>query len=75
MTRHRTITGFLAVALLAVAATAATMRSHLHWTDVTVDPATTTTLKGNAVDANVPAASFEDRWSALSVPPTDTPER
>ena len=28
MTKHRTITGFVAVALLAVAATAATMRSH-----------------------------------------------
>ena len=28
MTRHRTITGFVAVVLLAVAATAATIRSH-----------------------------------------------
>ena len=33
MTRHRTITGFVAVALLAVAATAATMRSHSPGTD------------------------------------------
>jgi hypothetical protein len=74
MTRHRTITGFVAVALLAVAATAATMRSHLHWTDATVDSAATT-MKGPAVDANIPALSFEDRWSALAAATTDTPER
>jgi hypothetical protein len=75
MTRHRTITGFVAVALLAVAATAATMRSHLHWSDATVESAATTTLKDPAVDANIPAASFEDRWSAMAAPTTDTPER
>jgi hypothetical protein len=75
MTRHRTITGFLAVALLAVAATAATMRSHLHWTDATIDSAAMTMSKGSTVDANIAAASFEDRWSALSAPTTDTPER
>ena len=75
MTRHRTITGFLAVALLAVAVTAATMRSHLHWTDATIDSAARTMFKGSTVDANIAAASFEDRWSALSAPPTDTPER
>jgi hypothetical protein len=75
MTRHRTITGFLAVALLAVAATAATMRSHLHWTDSTIDSADKTMLKGSTVDANIAAASFEDRWSALSAPATNTPER
>lgn len=74
MTRHRTITGFVAVALIAVAATAATMRSHLHWTDVTVASAGTTTLKGSTVDANVPA-SFDDRWSAMSASTTDSSER
>jgi hypothetical protein len=71
MTRHRTITGFVAVALIAVAATAATMRSHLHWTDVTG----TTTSKGSTVDANVPAASFDERWSAMSASTTDSSER
>ena len=75
MTKHRTITGFLAVALLAVAATAATMRSHLHWTDATIASAAGTMLKGSTVDANIATASFEDRWSALSAPTTDTPER
>ncbi|KRR25848.1 hypothetical protein CQ14_28740 [Bradyrhizobium lablabi] len=75
MTRHRTITGFVAVALLAVAATAATMKSHLHWTDGTVVSAGTT-AKGLSVDANeLPAASFDDRWSAMTAPATDTAER
>jgi hypothetical protein len=68
MTRHRTITGFVAVALLAVAATAVTMRSHLPWTDGT------RALNSVAVDGNnLPAASFDDRWSAISASTTDTP--
>ena len=33
MTKHRTITGLVAVAVLAVAAIAVTMRSHSPWTD------------------------------------------
>ena len=58
MTRHRTITGFVAVALLAVAATAATMRSHVHWTDGNVVSAGTT-AKGPTADANeVPGCEF-----------------
>jgi len=69
MTKHRTITGFVAVALLAVAATAANMRSHSPSTDGT------TMLKGVTVDANkLAAASFDDRWSALSASTTDTAE-
>ena len=75
MTRHRTITGFAAVALIAVAATAATMRSHLHSTGVTVASTGTTTSEGRTVDANIPAASFDDRWSAMSASTTDTSER
>jgi hypothetical protein len=73
MTKHRTITGFVAVALLAVAATAATMRSHSPWTDGTIVSAGTT---GLTVDANKPA-DFEDRWSAMfALPPTtDTAQR
>ena len=66
MTKHRTITGFVAVALLTVAATGAAMRSHLPWTDGT------TLLKGLTVDANkLPTADFDDRWSAMfALPPT-----
>ena len=75
MTRHRTITGFVAVALIAIAATAATMRSHLHWTDVTVASAGTTTSEGPTADANIPAASFEDRWSAMSASTTNSSAR
>jgi hypothetical protein len=71
MTRHRTITGFVAVALLAVAATAANMRSHSTSTDGIVVSTGTTT-----VDANqFPPASFDERWSAMSDSKTDTPER
>jgi len=74
MTRHRTITGFVAVALLAVAATAATMRSHSP-EGVVVSPGATTS-KGLTVDANdLPTASFDERWSAISASKTDTPER
>ena len=76
MTKHRTITGFVAVALLAVAATAATMRSHAPWTDGIVVAPGTTMLKDLAVDANkLSTASFEDRWSAMSASTTDPPER
>jgi hypothetical protein len=67
MTRHRTITGFVAVVLLAVAATAATTRSHSPWTDGVVVSAGTTSLKGLTVDANkLRTAGFEDRWPAMS---------
>ncbi len=66
MTKHRTITGFVAVALLAVAA-AATIKSHTSWTSgivVASDPASPQDV---AVDANgPPAADFNDRWSAIS---------
>jgi len=74
MTRHRTITGFVAVALLAVAATAATMRSHSPGTDGIVISAGTT--KNPTVDADkLAAASFDDRWSAMSTSTMDTAER
>ena len=75
MTKHRTITGFVAVALLAVAATAATMRSHSPWNDGIVVSAGTKAL---TVDANkFPTASFDERWSAMSALPStpDTAER
>lgn len=58
MTKHRTITGFVAVAVLAVAATAVTVRPHSPWIDgiktVLTDP------------SKAPAANFEERWSAIS---------
>ncbi|MBR0692958.1 hypothetical protein [Bradyrhizobium lablabi] len=73
MTKHRTITGVVAVALLAVAATAATMKSHSPWTDGMV--ASGTTSKSISVDANELApADFATRWSALTST-TDTAER
>jgi hypothetical protein len=66
MTKHRTITGFVAVALLAVAATTATMRSHSPWADGIVVSASTTLLKGLTVDVNKPpTADFDERWSAM----------
>ena len=52
MTKHRTITGFVTVALLAVAATAANVRTHAPATDGIVVSAGTTTSKGTSVDAN-----------------------
>jgi hypothetical protein len=69
MTKHRTITGFVAVALLAVVATGVTMRSHSPWLDgIVVSGATL--LKGFSVGPNtVPTANFEDRWSAMTAPP------
>ena len=45
--KHRTITGFVTVTLLAVAVSAAAMRSHLPWTDGIVASGTAL-LKGNA---------------------------
>ena len=76
MTKHRTITGFVAVALLAVAVTAATMRSHSPWTDGLLVAAGTTMLKGLTVEANkLTTASFDDRWFAISAAATDTGER
>ena len=78
MTKHRTITGFVAVALLAVAATAGMMRSHSPWTDGIVVSAGTTLLKGLTVDVNKPpTADFDERWSAMFAlaPTTDTAQR
>jgi hypothetical protein len=69
MTKHRTITGFVAVALVAVAATAVTIRSHSPWADGIV-VSSTTLLKGLMVSDKAPAANFDDRWSALSALPS-----
>jgi hypothetical protein len=76
MTKHRTITGFVAIALLAVAATAATMHSHSTWTDGIVVSAGSTLLKGLTV-GKPPTADFDERWSAMFAlaPTTDTAQR
>ena len=71
MTKHRTITGFVAVALLAVAATAANVRTHAPSTAVSAG----TTSKGLPADANAPTASFDERWSAISASKPGTPEQ
>lgn len=63
MTSHRTLTGFVAAALVAVAATAVTVRSHSPWAENIV-VSSTTLLKG--FTASDKAANFEDRWSAIS---------
>jgi hypothetical protein len=59
MTKHRRITGLVVVALLAVTATAATMRSHAPRSDGTVISGADTR----------PAADFNDRWSPISLSP------
>ena len=72
MTKHRTITGFVTVAVLAIAAITATMRSHSRWT------AGTSLLKGLTVDVSKPpTADFDERWSAMFAlaPTTDTAQR
>ncbi len=74
MTSHRTLTGFVAVALVAVAATAVTVRSHSPWAESIVVSGTTL-LKG--FTAPDKAANFEDRWSAISAqsPPVEAQSR
>ena len=65
MTRHRRITGFVAIVLMVVAATVSTTRSHLHSTDSMAVAAST-----------IATADFDDRWSAISASPsTETAER
>jgi hypothetical protein len=66
MTGHRTLTGFVAVALVAVAATAVTVRPHAPWGENIVVSGITL-LKG--FTASDKAASFDDRWSAISALP------
>jgi hypothetical protein len=73
MTKHRTITGFVAIALLTIAATVANIRTHGPLTDGIVVSSGTT--KGLTVDANTSTASFDERWSAIAASKTDTPEQ
>jgi|KBSMisStandDraft_5_1062788.scaffolds.fasta_scaffold303668_2 hypothetical protein len=59
MTRHRRITGFVAIALMAIAATVSTTRSHLRSADSIVASA-----------GAIATANFDDRWSAISASPS-----
>jgi hypothetical protein len=59
MTKHRRITGFVAVALLAVAATVVNTRSHSPSTQIVASAGTIATL------------DFDDRWSAIAASLTE----
>ncbi len=62
MTKHRTITGFVTVALLAAAAIAANMRAYSPSTDRPIAPAGMMSFRGLAADANkLPIEDFEDQ--------------
>jgi hypothetical protein len=64
MTKHRRITGFVAIALMAVVATISSTRSHSPSTDGIV-----------ASTGTIGTINFEDRWSAISAPTsTETAE-
>jgi hypothetical protein len=62
MTKYRTITGYVAVALVAVAATAVTMRSHSPWAEGRSGTAVSKVFTAD----QAPAANFDDRWAAMS---------
>ena len=62
MTKHRRITGFVAIALLAVATTAISKKPHP--TDRAI------VSKGSTVNASeLAAANFDERWSAMAAMP------
>ncbi len=61
MTKHRTITGFVIVALLAVT-TAANVRSHGRSTDLPIGSAGMVSFKELTTDVNkLPTEDFEDQ--------------
>ena len=60
MTKHRTITGFVAVALLAAATTAATMRSRSPSAILAVGTMSLQDLHTAAVIKKLPIENFED---------------
>jgi hypothetical protein len=62
MTKHRTITGFVAVALLAAAATAATVRSYSPLTAHAIAVTGMTSFKDLTADVNkLPTEDFDDQ--------------
>jgi len=65
MTKHRTITGFAAVALLAAVATAATMRSYPN--SSSTGPAGLTSFKDLTADVNkLPNDDYDDQSLVFS---------
>lgn len=75
MTKHRTITGFVAVAVFAVAATTVTMQSHSPWADGIVASGTALLKSFTVSNKMIAAADFDDRWSAMSaLSPRDEPQ-
>jgi hypothetical protein len=67
MTKYRTITGFVAIALLAAATTAATMRSPSPSTDRLIAPASMMAFKELRVDVNkLPTDDFGDQSPVYS---------
>jgi hypothetical protein len=61
MTKHRRITGLVAVALLAVAATVANTRSH--------SPSITDSMVASS--STIATLDFNDRWPAISASPAE----
>jgi hypothetical protein len=67
MTKHRTITGFIAVALLAAATTAVTMRPQSSSADRAVPSASTMTIKElTAAAGKLPTEEFDDQTFVYS---------
>jgi len=65
MTKHRTITGFAAVAFLAAVATAASLRSYSH--PNSIRPAGLTSFKDLAADVNkLPEEDYDDQSLVFS---------
>jgi hypothetical protein len=62
MTKHRRITGFVAVALFALAATTVNVRSHSHSTNLAIASAGMGSLKELTVDVSkLPIEEFDDQ--------------
>ena len=67
MTKHRRITGFVAVALLALAATTVNVRSHSHSTNLAISSAGMGSLKELTVDVSkLPIEELDDQSLVFS---------
>jgi len=67
MTKHRRITGFVAVALLALAATTVNVRSHSNSTNLAIASAGMESLKELTVDVSkLPIEEFDDQSLVFS---------
>ena len=61
MTKHRRITGFVTVALLAVVATTANVRSHSHSTGLAVASSAISIAELTVGTKNLPIEDFDDQ--------------